>query len=339
VALFLLICTAVLAYYGVVKPQRRVGHAGEWLSDDYIGILIPKGTAGTLISEEKYDLTLNLENRTSIPLETTKIVVRKYNEEAGQALGQDGDLVQTSEYNVPEYIEANGRKTLSITGNQILPKKATVEVYHTLSGEPSKFEVDLEAKRMSMPNPRHLPPEIIRRGTDALEPITRARKAAAEWGSTVVLVAAFPGDKKTYIEPVSGLKYPVIEDWVITFYSLSLKKTYTAWVKGDNVDGVGYSPHESDPEPPDQEMEFPQISNQQAVAIADRDGLLCATGQGEPTLRALKINGRWKNAWFVGYLGPDSLPIIVDAQNGNIVRRRRVNGVGEWTEEQASLGH
>lgn len=329
VSAVLLLTVASLVGYALIYPQKLKGSVGEWLHDDYVGVLIPHATIGTLISEEHYDLTVELENRTSIPLEITKIEVEKYNHEAALVVGKKGDLIHSSTYNDLKYINANDRATVSIPGNQLLPKTAIVKIYHTLSGQPSIFEINLGAKRMPMPRARRLPLEVIYRGTDALNAITEASKLATTWGTNVTLVAAFPGDHKTYIDPETRLKYVEVGDWVVTFYSLTLKQLYMAIVIGDKARGGGFAPDPGDTDLPDQVVDLPQLGDQRALAIANKANLLCANGQADPRLETIKVNGAWRAAWFLAYVGPDSLPVIIDATTGGLIRLSGSNGFVE----------
>jgi len=208
--------SVMILCYRVIFANAQEGGVGVWLHDQYVAVLTPNAVVGTLLSEEPYDMTLELRNVTSIPLQITKVVVEKYNREAALAVGQQGDLVHNSEYNVMQAIEPDAKITISVPGNQLLPKRAIVRIYHTLSGEPSVFDIDLGAKQMPMPRARHLPSEGVYSGTDALEPIKKATELAASWGSPATIVAAFPGNNKTYIEPESRLKYMVRQkkSWV-----------------------------------------------------------------------------------------------------------------------------
>src|SRR5271157_1939282 len=62
VILALLACW--IAYSVIHRPPavKLKGVAGEWLYDDYVGLRIPKGTVGTLLSEKSYDLEMDLSN-------------------------------------------------------------------------------------------------------------------------------------------------------------------------------------------------------------------------------------------------------------------------------------
>jgi hypothetical protein len=269
--------------------QKLKGVAGEWLYDGYVAVLIPKGSVGTLLAEGNYELELDLKNRTSMPLEVTKIEVEKYNHEAALIFGLTTDRVHTSTSNVPQEIEADGEAKVSIVGNQILPERAIVKVYHTLSGVPSAFEVDLGAKRMPMPSPRQLNVRTIYRGTDGLKPIATAAKVAAAWGENITIVAAFPGDHEIFIDPDSRLKFVAVKDWVVTFYSFTLNELYTAIVKGDKVEGRHYTKSEGDLDLPEKRVELPRIGNQQALAIANQENLLCADWKEDRALIRLTL--------------------------------------------------
>jgi hypothetical protein len=335
VILVLLACW--VAYIVIHHPPatKLKGVAGEWLYDNYVRLRIPKGTVGTLLSEKSYDLEMDLTNRTSMELEVTKIVVEKYSHVAALVFGQDKDIVHTSESNLLESIKPNGTITVSIDGNEILPTAAVVKIYHTLSGEPSTFEVDLGGKRMPMPPPRQLPVQVIYRGADALSAVAEATKTATAWGKKVTIVAAFPGDNETFIDPDSRLKFVVVKDWVVTFYSFTLDQLYTVIVKENRVEGKGYPRSEEDSGPlPEQGVEAFGIGNQQALAIANQANLLCADWKDGPRLSAIKVGRTWKAAWFLPYRGPDSLPVIVDATTGDLIAINGAKGFVPRTNER-----
>jgi hypothetical protein len=59
------------------SPVLRVnGKPGEWLYDSWLGVRVPHGFTGHLISEEPYNLELELENRTSEPLYVSQITAK-----------------------------------------------------------------------------------------------------------------------------------------------------------------------------------------------------------------------------------------------------------------------
>jgi len=321
--------SVLILCYRVIFAKAQEGAVGVWLHDEYVGVLVPHAAVGTLVSEEPYDLTLELENLTSIPLQITKVEVEKYNKEAAIAMGKQGDLVHSSEYNVMTSIDPDAKITISVPGNQLLPKRAVVKIYHTLSGQPSVFDIDLGARQVPMPRARQLPLEAVYTGTDALEPIRKAANLAASWGAPATIVAAFPGNNKTYIEAVSRLKYIVVDDWVVTFYSLRRKQIYMTFIIGDNVKGAGHLPSPDESDLPEEVVAFPTIGNQRALAIANENNWLCASRRGDAMLESIKVNGAWRTAWFLPYLGPDSLPIVIDAISGKVVKLHGPDGFVE----------
>jgi hypothetical protein len=46
-------------------------------------------------------------------------------------------------------------------------------------------------------------------------------------------------------------------------------------------------------------------------------------------LESIKVNGAWRTAWFLPYLGPDSLPIVIDAISGKVVKLHGPDGFVE----------
>jgi len=306
----------------ILRPPRVLqGRVGQWLHDDFIGVQVPQGTSGNLLAEENYDLQLTLENRTGMPLEITEVEVKKYNRDAAQVLGRNGDgPIHVSTYNVIEYIKPNDRVSISIPGNEVLPKTAAISIYHTLSGEPSKFEVDLGARVLPMPQPRQLAKNTIYTGTDALHFITRAAQGARDWGGQVSLVAAFPGESNTYIDPSSRLKYIEVRNWIVTFYSPKLGRLYTEIVRENKIEGHESERSASDPALPEEPMNLPVIGNQQALEIANARNLLSADWKDGPRLEAIQVDGSWKLGWSLPYRGIDALPVVIDATTGDLLK-------------------
>jgi hypothetical protein len=310
--------TFAACYFVQHPPQKLKGGVGEWLHDDYVGILVPQGVSGTLLGEESYDLHFELENRTSMPMEITKIAVEKYNQNAADALGMKGGLVHSSEYDILKYLKANDQTTYSIPGNEILPLTAIVKVYHSLSGQPSTFEVNLGGKLLQMPAPRRLPDEAIDVGSDALGSVQTATNAARSWNSDAMLIAAFPADHDVLIDSTSRLKYTDVRNWIVNFYSAKLNRVYTVIFRNN-----GFEAHDSQADQnldlPDGPVVAPRIGNHRALAIADAANTLCADWKDGPRLQAIKLDGTWRTAWFLPYRSPSGLPVIVDAGSGELL--------------------
>jgi len=302
-------------------PQKLKGRVGQWLHDNLVGIEVPQRISGNLLGEENYDLPLNIENCTSMPLEITKIEVKTFNDDIKRAFGKnDEDPNFVSTYEVMKYLKANDHDSVIIPGNPILPKAAIISIYHTLSGEPSRFEVDLGSKLLPMPQPRQLPNDSVYAGADALNFITRAAESAHQWGDQVCLMAAFPGDSTTYIDFSSRLKYIAISNWWVTFFSYTRNELYAAEVTRDSVEGHEVPREDPTPDLPPQPIELPLIGNQKALDIANVHNLLSGDWKDGPRLEAINVDGSWRLGWFLPYRGTDALPIIIDAGTGDPIK-------------------
>lgn len=309
---------------GYIGPETKqilstTGPTGYWLSDKYIAIRIATQVTGTLLSEEEYRLKLDLESRTSMPLYITEIIVERYNHEAAAQLGLRKDLVFTSHDHVMRHFEPNKPETVDVMGNQTLPRKAIIKIRHSLSDEPSQFHVDLGGIQMPMPGSRRLSKEALNSGVDALPAIDAARKKAIEWSDDVTIVAAYPGNNEIRIDSESRLKFAVVKDWIVSFYSFKHDRFYALVMKDGHLEGV-----EADSELVRQMGElkpapFPLIGNQKALELLNHNDLLCGNWNG-PRLFNIEVEGKRTCAWILPYRGPDSLPLFVDALNGDLLR-------------------
>ncbi len=309
-------------YLIAIRPDpgsRTAGSVREWLYDRYVGIQVPQEFKGPILASEGYEFVLEVENRTSMPMYIAKITVTRYNREAARLLGSATDVIFTHEDHRTQYLGPAEKKRLTQPGNEVLPKLVQVEVYHSLSSEPSRFEIDVGGKVVHLSDPRRLPPEATYRGLDGLVAIDKVREYTQSWGYEMHLVVAFPGDNKTFLDPATRLRSLEVETWVVTLCSPG-NRHWTAIVSRDNVDLEELKSDEvCEPVP------FPSLGNQEALGRCSQADLICADWK---LLRIIggKIENRWTCAWSLPYRGPNGLPLLVDATTGH---RLRFSGSGE----------
>jgi len=315
-AVSVLLCLAVFFTLMQKNWQKQPEPGSSWTHDQYVGVRIPGKTMGTLLADEPYDLKLELENCTSMAMYIDKVVVEKFNPAAAKIFGLRNSRVHIAEYHGPIYFNPHEKKTVTIPGNEILPKSVRVKISHNLSKEPSVFEVDLGGVQLPMPAPRILSASMIYRGVDALEALGKARQKALEYCANPQVIAVFPGDSETLLDPATRLKVVVVKNWVTTFFDFDKQKFYEAIVRKDKIEGGMYAPKKADKLNDLHPSPYPLIGNQRALELVNRHHLICADWKG-PRLNIVRVGKKWTPAWFLPYRGPDSLPLIVDAITGD----------------------
>lgn len=293
--------------------ERTEGSAGERLYDRYIGVLIPQRFKGMLLAEENYDLQMELENQSSMTMYISKIIATYSNAEVAKLLGRPNKIVYVTTDHVTRYVKSHEKQVISVEAGPYLPRNVEVSIYHSLSDKPSWFFVDVGGIVVDLPEPRHLPPEKIYHGIDGLVAIEKAKNKARIWSKDVNLVVAFPGNKNLILEPHSRLKVTQVKSWGVSFCSCT-KGGYFVMVGEDQIEGSEYD-YEGNCNP----FPFPQIGNQQALELADRNNLLCANWK-TLSLVGGKVGEKWTCAWYLPYLGPDSFPLLIDATTGHRLR-------------------
>ena len=290
----------------------RNGGVGKTVYDEHISVLLLNEFRGPILASEKYNLVLELGNKSSQPLHVMKIVVRSYNEKVKELFEFKSDLTFTSEHHVPVYLEPHEKKTVSIVGNEILPNRIEVDVYHNQSDLVSRFTFDAVGYVLAAPRPRKLGKQALYIGFDGYDAILMAKTDALKWSNTLYLVAAIPGNTKVYMDPDAGLKYIEIESWIVTFCSPEAKQ-YVVIVDQDYVNGreieVAQKSLVMAP--------LPVLGNQRVTDLANQAGLLVSDWKNGPRLLGGKVGGKWTCAWYLPYIGPDSNPLIIDAQTGH----------------------
>lgn len=165
------------------KAVTRVASAGSWARDEFIGVTVFNAAAGTILGSEPYRLDLGLRNPTSMRTSITRIVVLSRNQDAANLFGLPTPQVFEHQINVPYHLDGGQNATIPLRLNQILPKELTVRVYHTLSGQPSEFVLDLNTVTLPMPAPRRLRFPVAERGYDSMAALRRARAESDSIGS------------------------------------------------------------------------------------------------------------------------------------------------------------
>jgi len=309
------------------------GYAGKWLQDEYVRIRFPSECKGWILSDEPYDLKMDMQNRMANTLYVSKIVARRFNAEAAKLLGAETDLIHTHEYHVPVYLQPNEMQTVSLNGNEILPKVIEVEIYHNLAVVPSKFKVDVGGIAISPPVRKPLPKKAIYTGLDGLSAIRQAVAKASEWSKEFHIICAFPGTNKVYLDGETGLKYIEADGWVVTFCSPA-HKLFTIIIEGSVIKDYREMQSEKSCNP----VPLPKIGNQEALQLTNDHGLIRADWKN---LRLIggKIGENWTCVWELPYRGPDSLPIVIDALTGNQLEWAKGEGSDLTFEIKKRLTH
>lgn len=292
--------------------------SGYWARDEVMAVRVSKSTKGTLLGEQPYNLQLEIKNPTTMPIIITRIIVQSMNEDAARLFGQTEPKVCTAEINITHQLDENGSTTVPVMLNQVLPKTIAVQVYHSQSGAPSEFNINLNSTTLPMPPVRYLAREQVFSGYDSAQAIKRGTEAAREWSADAKLVAAFPGDNRVFIDPESRLKYMQVESWVTTFYSQTRNLEYVVII---SPEGLSRTEVSTPPEPgdiPPGDIPEPTIGFQEALDLANRGSLLSADWNnirfGVDVAR-----GKVICAWYLPYRAPDGLPVVIDAISGDRV--------------------
>ncbi len=303
------------------ETTKLTGNAGEWLRDNYVSIRFPDKCKGTILSDEPYNLKMDIQNRTANTLYVSKIITRRFNDKAAKLLKETHDLIHTHEYHVPVYLPPNEMQTVLLNGNEILPKIIEVEVYHNLAVVPSKFKVDVKGIVISPPVRKPFSNKVVLAGMDSLAAIKQASAKVSEQSKEFYILSAFPGTNKTYFDDETGLKFIEVEGWVVTFCSPTHKQ-FAVVIEGNDINDYGDTQSEESCNP----VPLPKIGNQEALRLANDNGLIRADWSSFRLVGG-RIGERWTCAWALPYLGPDSLPIMIDALTGDQL---------DWTEGENS---
>jgi hypothetical protein len=301
-----------LAYFFINEHSQRSAH------DQYVGVALSKSYSGTLLSDENYVFDLELENRTSMPIEITRVVIDTINAKAARLFRRPEDRVHTSDHQVLMHMEPHEKKAVTIKGGPVLPMAVIIKVFHSLSGEESRFELNLGSVLQEMPQARVLPDSVFSESADALVAIKKAGVEAGKWKKDAHLVATFPGDNKVAIEPATRLRYVIAESWIATFYSPSQGLFFTAQVNGNDLKFNVYAKEASEQVENCTPSSSPQIGDQEAIKLVSAKHLICGNWHNT-SLTKVTVDGECGYAWFVPYLGPDSLPLVVDAVHGSLL--------------------
>ena len=308
-------------YFYHIQPHkiRLSGTPGQWLYDSYVKILVANQFSGPILADEPYHLVINLENKASVPIYIPKIVVVYSNAKVAQLFRMNSDVTFTHKNHVPYHLQPHEKKEISLSCNEILPQIAQVEIYHNFSADTSKFYIDLESISQPLPCPPRFPEKIVNQGLSSLNAIRRAQLKAEAWHKKANLFACFPADSKTFFDSTTRLKYVEATSWIINFCSPT-GKTFTVIAKED--DDVGM---EVDAECIWTPNPMPKIGYQEALVLANRNHLLCADWKSL-RLTSGKVAKEYITVWFLPYRGPNSLPLIIDAQAGYTLNLAGVDG-------------
>ena len=167
--------------------------------------------------------------------------------------------------------------------------------------------------------PRRLPDKAVYGGVDGIDAIKTVRDALQATDKEARLIAAFPADHETWIEPESKLQYTVAKSWAVTFYSQRQTGQLVHLVTPDGIKSTSFGKTEDGSEVG--EALFPTLGNQKALAIANNLGLLRSDYRAAldvVTLHCVKFQGKWRHVWKLPYFGP-RLPIWIDAVSGATV--------------------
>jgi hypothetical protein len=294
-------------------PEKKMGAAGDWLYDRYIRLRVTHRLKGELIAGRPYELSVDLENRTSMDVFINRIEAQCFSPAAAERFGNSSALTHTSSFETTFALPPNSTRSVKLPLNQILPLTCTISVHHNLAGRESSFRIDPCGEVVEMTGARRLSQSTIYRGIDALVAIDAARAKAKEWADDVSMVAAFPGNHTTGLDVPSGLKFKDVQDWIVTLQSKS-KGSFMAHVSHDKVAAGPVDAKDSleewRPAP------WPVIGNQEALDSANSGGLLWGDWDNL-SLNVVKVESEWVPAWFLCYRGSDSLPIVIDATTGD----------------------
>lgn len=304
-----------------VQPQKDLltGHAGQWLYDPYVKVLVANRFAGPIIADEAYRLTIELENKTTVPLHITKIVVTYSSEKVAEIFSMKSDVTFKHENHIFHTLQPHEKKDISLSCNELLPEYAEIQIYHNYSAAPSKFYFNLESTLQPPPCPPALPASALIQETNSLDAMRRAQLKATKSDRKTNIFACFPGDSTKYIDTTTRLKYINTKSWVINFCSPDGKMYQTIVDKNEVNGGETDATCTWHPNP------SPKISYQDALEIANRNHLICADWK-DPRLLVGKLNNKFINVWYLPYRGRDSLPLIIDAQTGHLLKMIAVDG-------------
>ena len=84
------------------------------MCDQYLCIDIPEKSVGTLLSENPYDLKIDIKNRTSTEMFVSDVIVKKYNAEAASRMGLADELIHVGKFHGPILIEPHEKKEIPI---------------------------------------------------------------------------------------------------------------------------------------------------------------------------------------------------------------------------------
>lgn len=294
------------------REYRCEGKAGEWLQDRFLRIRVPHPFSGPFLNVDGYDLRIEIENRLSAMLVIRKIVSKRFNAQFRRLLGVDTDLVFTNEHNIPIILAGHETAHEVLGGNEALPARVELLVYHDGSGEPSKFQIDVSSNAIKPAQPKRMA-SGRNIGFDGLAAVLRAKNDMYKLIEQPLLVSAIPTDYKISIDTQSGLRLWVVEGWVVYFVDPNGKQFWSI-VKPESVTSQAIGATDNPPA-----MPYPIIGDQEAIAKVDSAGLIYGNWKSL-SLMPGKIQNELTCYWSLPYLGLDGLPLMVDARSGQIVR-------------------
>lgn len=146
--------TSYCAYVTLPAEEMRNGSVGQWLYDKYFELRIQDQLRGTAWSDDPYDKTMELKNRTSTPIHIAKLVTKRYNPDLSHHLGYPTDEIFSSEDYTIKSLQPNESIAVKVAGNELLPKTMTVELFRSLSEQPSEFTVALGGVEIPLAGPQ-----------------------------------------------------------------------------------------------------------------------------------------------------------------------------------------
>lgn len=306
---FFVLGAAISIFVNLSKREKP-----KWVSDEFLSVKVSNPAVGTILSEEAYEIKLDMKNESTMPMEVTKIVVQSKNPDAAKLFQTKSAQVFEANIHIPYSFSGNEEKTIPVRLNEILPKQLFVRVYHNRATAPSEFHIDVAGRVQPMPSPRYLSRDEIFRSYSSLEALKRATAKALQWSSDAQLVAMFPGTNSTMIDMESRLKFIISESWVTTFYSEKLNREYVAITSAKEVKGEEIQNPPENPRPTGN-LPNPMLGFEQALDCANRSSLLSADWRG---LRygIIETESGKSGAWFLPYLATSGLPVIIDAVTG-----------------------
>lgn len=277
--------------------------------------------------DSRYTFPLEVVNRTDRPLEIAQVEVEVYNVDLARRLGAASPLVFHQTVKALLHLEAYQHRVVEIPGGQMLPQEMVARFSYPFRKGTSDFRIRRAGIEIPFPAPQSLPDAAIARGLDSRQALNLVLPRAQAWSPDATLHSMIAPDRQIAVEPATGLELVIVEGWLLTFVSARQRAGRLYHVTAKTIE-------ESDqvaPPPPCPPVALPRLGNQQALELANRQLAICANWNGSrlpdvpvtmkgPRLNQDRVEGQTALLWFLPYLGPDQVPIVMDAETGDRVR-------------------